>query len=66
MTNNNNGKSLENWIWDAACAIRGAKDAPKFKDYMINSTTSITLFSSTSISTTSITNFPMGKSTKFS
>jgi len=24
---NNNGKSLENWIWDAACSIRGAKDA---------------------------------------
>jgi len=35
MTNNNNGKSLENWIWDAACAIRGAKDAPKFKDYIL-------------------------------
>ncbi len=25
-------KSLEPWIWDAACSIRGAKDAPKFKD----------------------------------
>jgi len=24
---NNNGKSLENWIRDAACLIRGAKDA---------------------------------------
>jgi len=23
-----NGKSLESWIWDAACSIRGAKDAP--------------------------------------
>ena len=23
---NNNGKSLENWIWDTACSIRGAKD----------------------------------------
>jgi len=22
-------KSLESWIWDAACSIRGAKDAPK-------------------------------------
>ncbi len=21
-------KSLESWIWDAACSIRGAKDAP--------------------------------------
>ena len=30
---NANGKSLETWIWDAACSIRGAKDAPKFKDY---------------------------------
>ena len=26
-TNGNNGKSLESWIWDAACSIRGAKDA---------------------------------------
>jgi len=31
----NNGKSLESWIWDAACSIRGAKDAPKFKDYIL-------------------------------
>ncbi len=31
----NNDKSLENWIWDAACSIRGAKDAPKFKDYIL-------------------------------
>ncbi len=23
-------KSLESWIWDAACSIRGAKDAPKY------------------------------------
>ena len=30
-----NTKSLENWIWDAACAIRGAKDASKFKDYIL-------------------------------
>ena len=36
MTNNNhNGKSLESWIWDAACSIRGAKDAPKYKDYIL-------------------------------
>lgn len=28
-------KSLESWIWDAACAIRGAKDAGKFKDYIL-------------------------------
>ncbi|MDO8490373.1 MAG: class I SAM-dependent DNA methyltransferase [bacterium] len=30
-----NNKSLEQWIWDAACAIRGAKDAGKFKDYIL-------------------------------
>jgi len=23
---NDKGKSLENWIWDTACSIRGAKD----------------------------------------
>lgn len=37
-TNNNhnqNGKSLEHWLWDAACSIRGAKDAPKYKDYIL-------------------------------
>ena len=28
-----NDKSLESWIWDAACSIRGAKDVPKYKDY---------------------------------
>lgn len=28
-------KSLESWIWDAACSVRGAKDAPKFKDYIL-------------------------------
>jgi type I restriction enzyme M protein len=28
-------KSLEAWIWDAACSIRGAKDAPKFKDFIL-------------------------------
>ena len=36
MANNNgNGKSIESWIWDAACSIRGAKDAPKYKDYIL-------------------------------
>lgn len=30
-----NDKSLESWIWDAACSIRGAKDAPKYKDYIL-------------------------------
>jgi type I restriction enzyme M protein len=28
-------KSLESWIWDAASSIRGAKDAPKYKDYIL-------------------------------
>lgn len=31
----NSDKSLESWIWDAACSIRGAKDAPKYKDYIL-------------------------------
>ncbi len=26
---------LETWLWDAACAIRGATDAPKFKDFIL-------------------------------
>lgn len=34
-----NGKleitALENWLWDAACTIRGATDAPKFKDFIL-------------------------------
>src|SRR2546426_7163481 len=32
---NGNGKSLESWIWDAACSIRGAQEAPKFKDFIL-------------------------------
>lgn len=35
MPNGNGDKSLESWIWDAACAIRGEQDAPKFKDYIL-------------------------------
>ncbi len=37
MANGNpeKNKSLESWIWDAACSIRGAKDAPKYKDYIL-------------------------------
>ncbi|MGI4791654.1 MAG: N-6 DNA methylase [Janthinobacterium lividum] len=27
--------SLETWLWDAACVIRGATDAPKFKDFIL-------------------------------
>jgi len=34
-----NGKTdisaLENWLWEAACVIRGPVDAPKFKDYIL-------------------------------
>lgn len=30
-----NGKSLESWLWDAACVIRGEKDAAKYKDYIL-------------------------------
>jgi type I restriction enzyme M protein len=30
-----NGISLESWIWNAACAIRGAQDAPKYKDFIL-------------------------------
>jgi hypothetical protein len=30
-----NGKSLDSWIWDAACSIRGAQEAPKFKDFIL-------------------------------
>jgi type I restriction enzyme M protein len=26
---------LETWLWDAACKIRGAADAPKFKDFIL-------------------------------
>ena len=28
-------KTLESWLWNAACSIRGAVDAPKFKDYIL-------------------------------
>ncbi|MCE5309738.1 MAG: type I restriction-modification system subunit M [Acidobacteriales bacterium] len=32
---NGTDKSLESWIWDAACSIRGAQEAPKFKDFIL-------------------------------
>ena len=35
MATNDNNKSLESWIWDAACSIRGAKDAPKYKEFIL-------------------------------
>ena len=28
-------KALENWLWEAACIIRGPVDAPKYKDYLL-------------------------------
>lgn len=27
--------ALEQWLWSAACVIRGAADAPKFKDFIL-------------------------------
>src|SRR5712692_5873812 len=27
--------TLETWLWDAACAIRGSTDAPKYKDFIL-------------------------------
>jgi len=27
--------TLEGWLWEAACAIGGPLDAPKFKDYIL-------------------------------
>lgn len=33
--NGNGYKSLENWIWDAACSIRGAQEAAKYKDFIL-------------------------------
>jgi len=27
--------TLENWLWEAACTLRGPVDAPKFKDYIL-------------------------------
>ena len=37
---NGNGKTLdlpalENWLWEAACVLRGPLDAPKYKDYIL-------------------------------
>ncbi len=35
---NNNGdkvKSMESWIWDAACSIHGNIDAPKYKNFIL-------------------------------
>ena len=28
-------KTLEGWLWEAACKVRGEIDAPKYKDYIL-------------------------------
>jgi len=33
--NGEKAKSMESWIWEAACSIRGSQDAPKFKDFIL-------------------------------
>jgi len=35
---NRTAKSLKSWIWGAACSIRGARDAPKYKDHTVFTT----------------------------
>ncbi len=35
VSHNGNGKSLESWLWQAACSIRGEIEAPKYKDFII-------------------------------
>lgn len=35
MNNKLDIKTLENWLWEAACKIRGEIDAPKYKDYIL-------------------------------
>jgi len=36
MTPNNlDISTLESWLWDAVCKIRGPVDAPKYKDYIL-------------------------------
>src|SRR3954452_3294475 len=34
-TNGVSTKTLEPWLWEAACSIRGAMDAPKYRDYIL-------------------------------
>lgn len=35
MSNTLDINTLENWLWEAACKIRGEIDAPKYKDYIL-------------------------------
>ncbi|MCG8421196.1 MAG: type I restriction-modification system subunit M [Proteobacteria bacterium] len=33
--NGRSDKSLESWLWNAACSIRGVQDAAKYKDFIL-------------------------------
>ena len=35
VKNTESDKSLESWLWDAACSIRGVQDAAKYKDFIL-------------------------------
>jgi type I restriction enzyme M protein len=35
VNNNLDNRTLGNWLWEAACKIRGEIDAPKYKDYIL-------------------------------
>ena len=35
MQNGETYRSLESWLWEAACSIRGEVEAPKYKDFII-------------------------------
>ncbi len=35
MQKDESTRSLESWLWDAACSIRGEIEAPKYKDFII-------------------------------
>ena len=35
FNNKNDIKELENWLWEAACVIRGEIEAPKYKDFIL-------------------------------
>jgi type I restriction-modification system DNA methylase subunit len=36
MPNHLDITTLENWLWEAACKIRGPVDAPRYKDYVLS------------------------------
>ena len=35
VKNTESDTSLESWLWDAACSIRGVQDAAKYKDFIL-------------------------------